>query len=112
MIMTKRLIDADKLLDTLRKLGRSYAETTYVIERDKHTAMFSVKECIDAVKGAPTIKAEPVVHCKDCKYWSRRNDKPGEATAIGYCHHKNHYIMPLRYDFFCADGAKMGAEVE
>ena len=64
------------------------------------------------IENAPTIDAVPVVRCRECKHWSGRNDKPGEVTAIGYCNHPNHHIMPLRADWFCADGAKMDAKEE
>lgn len=61
---------------------------------------------------APAVDAVEVVRCRDCKYWSGRNDKPGEVTAIGYCSHPNHHIMPLRSGWYCADGAKMDGGAE
>ena len=59
------------------------------------------------IENAPSVEAVEVVPCRDCKYWSGRNDKPGEVTDIGYCDHPNHHIMPLRADWFCADGKRM-----
>ena len=70
-------------------------------------AEYAYGVAVEEVVKAPTIDAVPVVRCRDCKHWSGRNDKPGEVTAIGYCNHPNHHIMPLRADWFCADGAKM-----
>lgn len=65
-------------------------------------------ECISFLQTkAKTIDAVTVVRCRECKHWSGRNDKPGEVTAIGYCNHPNHHIMPLRADWFCADGEKI-----
>ena len=63
--------------------------------------------CMNVKEAALARKSVPVVRCRECKHWSGRNDKPGEVTVIGYCDHPNHYIMPLRADWFCADGAKM-----
>lgn len=55
---------------------------------------------------SPTVDAVPVVRCADCKYYSGAKDKQGDYTAIGYCKHTSHHIMPLRYDFYCADGER------
>ena len=30
-----------------------------------------IQDALDVVNAAPTIEAEPVVHCKDCKWWNR-----------------------------------------
>lgn len=68
-----------------------------------------VKEWLDE---QPTIDAVEVVRCRECKHWSGRKDKPGEVTAIGYCGHPNHHIMPLNANWFCADGAKMDGGAE
>lgn len=35
------------------------------------------------INNAPTIDAEPVVRCKDCKFW----DECDELDENGYCHH-------------------------
>lgn len=59
------------------------------------------------IENAHPVDAVEVVPCRECKYWSGRNDKPGEVTAIGYCDHPNHHIMPLRAGWFCADGKRM-----
>lgn len=56
--------------------------------------------------------SQELVRCRECKHWSGRKDKPGEVTAIGYCDHPNHHIMPLNANWFCADGAKMDGGAE
>jgi len=55
----------------------------------------------------PDTEVAPIVRCKDCKYYSGANDKDGYFTAIGFCNHESHHIMPLRYDFYCADAKKI-----
>lgn len=71
-----RLIDADALLDYLRK--------------DQHES-----EVIEAVKDAHTVDAEKVVRCKKCYYYDEKN--PGR----GHCK----YFDILRADNdFCSSG--------
>lgn len=74
------------------------ASLTVTIESEK------IAEIIERMKAENPNLVE-VVRCKDCKYFSGINDKPDEATAIGYCDYSWHY-MPCVYDFFCADGEK------
>lgn len=83
-----RLIDADVL--------------KAVFEEDGHLTPY-IEEFIDA---CPTVEAVEVVRCRNCKYWSGRNDKPHEVTVIGYCHHRNHLIMPIPASWYCADGKR------
>jgi hypothetical protein len=100
-----RLIDANVLTRWLEMV----LSNANPLDR-KARADFS--EVLARVKTLPDIDAVPVVRCRECKHWSGRNDKPGEVTAIGYCNHPNHHIMPLRADWFCADGAKMDGGAE
>lgn len=62
---------------------------------------------VSDINELPDADVAPVVRCKDCKYYSGAQDKDGYFTAIGYCNHTSHHIMPLRFDFYCADGEKM-----
>ena len=66
-----------------------------------------VSEIWDIIDERPIVDAVPIVRCKDCKYYSGANDKDGYFTAIGFCNHESHHIMPLRYDFYCADAKKI-----
>lgn len=62
---------------------------------------------VSDINELPDADVAPVVRCKDCKYYSGANDKDGYFTAIGFCNHESHHIMPLRYDFYCADAKKI-----
>ena len=113
------LISRDALIrDISEKIDISKAERAAAIKRGRYddAYFYSGEVCIArrirryVSMFAPTVDAEPVVRCRDCKYWSGRNDKPGEVTAIGYCDHPNHHIMPLRAGWHCADGTKMDAK--
>lgn len=53
-----RLIDADALERIILSEG-SYQNMVGVLEEE--------------IDNAPTIDAEPVVRCKDCKYWQDNN---------------------------------------
>ena len=44
---------------------------------------------------APTVDAEPVVRCKDCKYW--RNDD---------CQNDSHGYCPISENDFCSRGER------
>lgn len=70
-----RLIDADALMD---KVNNTFAPF------------------VTLLSDAPTVDAEPVVHCKDCKH--TRHCGPGKAMC------QNGKIHEL--DWYCADGER------
>lgn len=79
------LIDRDALLERLgfeyRKIGDVEPNSTF-----------------DIILKAPTIEAEPVVYCKDCKH----TDTDG-CGAI-YCKKWDRWEM--EHDFYCAYGER------
>lgn len=84
-----RLIDADKLKESLRLSG----------------AHHSIKKYIDS---QPTIDAEPVVRCDDCK---RSIVNGGDCDSTLTNIHRNHItetndFVHLNLDY-CSCGAKM-----
>lgn len=108
-VAEQRLIDANALInqrDAMFEIKTLAKEITRQNGGVDETVLF-LKEAYDRIEAMPTIDAVPVVRCRECKHWSGRKDKPGEVTAIGYCDHPNHHIMPLNANWFCADGAKM-----
>lgn len=102
-----KMYNADSLVEKLK------AEVIKLYMRGHVAAEHHVQEhAMKIVYAEPTVDAVPVVRCRDCKYWSGQNDEPGEVTAIGYCNHINHHIMPLMPDWYCSDGAKMDLKEE
>lgn len=79
-----RLIDADALKD--------------VIGIPKRLGNKAISYYIDTM---PTIDAEPVVHCKDCKHWVA----VVENAEYGLCIGQDNYSLQIRAkDFYCAMG--------
>ena len=89
-----RLIDADELKknfqDELCK-GIACAECSMQAE-----GFCRVERWIDI---APTIEAEPIVRCRDCKWW----DKDNGFDDKGYCDLLDSYWRP---DEYCSDGER------
>lgn len=88
-----RLINADKLLQVIAEQER-----------------WNVPDFVyESIKNAPTIDAEPVVKCKDCKWFDKTED-----PSYGYCHamkhgyYSRHWEISIyrkyKEDFYCADG--------
>lgn len=73
-----RLIDADALLYTWAN-SRPCTGAEYVA----------------IVKDAPTIDAEPVIRCKDCKHWL--HDVAGCTDVVGRCRLANYMIEANGY---------------
>lgn len=88
-----RLIDADALLEKMKRTSR-YFQIKFDIEE------------------APTIEAEPVVRCKECKHWKPSGSKAGNSFSdmeyIGGCEFTNYF---RRESDFCSYGErKEGAD--
>lgn len=88
-----RLIDADALLEKMKRTSR-YFQVKFDIEE------------------APTIEAEHVVRCKECKHWKPSGSKAGNSFSdmeyIGGCEFTNYF---RRESDFCSYGErKEGAE--
>ena len=83
-----RLIDADALLEKMKRTSR-YFQIKFDIEE------------------APTIEAEPVVRCKECKHWKSSGSKAGNSFSdmeyIGGCEFTNYC---RRESDFCSYGEK------
>lgn len=77
-----RFIDADALHDSINK------------ETYRHTYIEQIHSIID---NAPTVDAEPAVHCKDCK-WYNNQHLCIQLSRFGS-------IEPLA-DFYCAFGER------
>lgn len=89
-----RLIDADAL--GIDKANREMFENKSYAD--------GWNSAIEILKQAPTIEAEPVVHCKDCMF-SRTF-----MTGNMYCELHQNYEYPVSQDDYCSNGAKMDLE--
>lgn len=84
-----RLIDADALINTLNEGKIKFnADINYII------------------LNAPTVEAERVVRCKDCKF-NYANQIPGDEDVCQLC-----VELPILKEFFCAYGEKMDGVVK
>lgn len=93
----RRLIDANKLSKDIE---------TAIEDAPLHIQA-TVQQYID---GAPTVDAEPVIRCNDCRYWERFNN-----TSLGTCYHGIYAGSNLGTpeNHFCASAARMdGGEEE
>ena len=83
-----RLIDADALLEKMKRTSR-YFQIKFDIEE------------------APTIEAEHVVRCKECKHWKPSGSKAGNSFSdmeyIGGCEFTNYC---RRESDFCSYGER------
>ena len=90
-----RLIDADALIDHLRKDPLFCCVEQYGIT--------------GVIEAAPTIDAVPVVRCKDCKH--------AKMTYRGECKYCNMWdtdddVLYLEGDFYCAFGERREDEAD
>jgi len=89
-----RLIDADALIESI-KHGLWDWETVNGIE-----SRTVLEQTIQDIRNEPTIEAEPVIKCKDCKF-NYANQIPSDDVCQ-LC-----VELPISKDFFCAYGEKM-----
>lgn len=98
-----RLIDADDLLAKVQENAPGFMDSGSTITKAFIMAMINTKSV------APTIDAVPVVRCKDCKWWDKK-----DGSNYGYCHackqgySSDHWEIGIyrtyKGDWFCADG--------
>lgn len=83
-----RLIDANEL----------YKKVVNTIIDDKPFSTI-----LSQIDEAPTIDAEPIVRCKDCRYWEPEieNAVYGICRGVGMF---DHSVQTRERNFYCADG--------
>lgn len=89
-----RLIDADRYKEELESL---IAICDFEGENDVKEGIQSAIHTLDSENFTPTVDAEPIVHCKDCKYWDVDNN-------IGFCVRTEECDWTA--DDFCSRGEK------
>ena len=94
--MSKRLIDANELMDALnvfkdRKNGNEHF-------------MYGIETAKELLEIQTTVDAVPVVRCRECKY---RIDVDGLSKS-GYFCERCHFSFDMENcdDFYCADGER------
>ena len=91
-----RLIDADRALEIVRDQGIAHPNAYHLT----NYATLILRE-------APTIEAEPVVRCKECKHWKPSGSKAGNSFSdmeyIGGCEFTNYC---RRESDFCSYGER------
>lgn len=92
-----RLIDADALMKRFEEMQTACKSVAEVLFFDGVMAM---------VENAPTIDAEPVVRCKDCKHWG--TGYGGETDYAKVCEFAGWMVGANGY---CVYGEKMDLEV-
>lgn len=99
-----RLIDADALIEKFNE-KTNMAECLFDARTAERFATFCA--LADAVEEMPTVDAEVVVRCKDCKSCRKlnRKDRIEEAYAEGvlWCKNQSDGVWP---DDFCSYGER------
>ena len=96
-----RLIDADKLQEfpiRANRCDKEHANTHFIN---------GIETVLEYAEQLPTVDAEAVVRCKDCKHriYKRVNDWIGKIGGCGI------FDYPMPDDFFCSYGErKEGAD--
>ena len=98
-----RLIDADKVIDTMTETLAVLKKIFPPGEQERHL-IAAIDTCGEMVNDSPTIDAVPVVRCKDCKQyktiftWNGNEYKACELNPHG------------DGDWYCADGERKDDE--
>lgn len=96
-----RLIDGDALIE---KFNEKVDMAECLIDARTAERFATFCALADAVEEMPTVDAEVVVRCKDCKYWKNNNN--------GYPHEEcrwGHGETPDDNDF-CSYGERKGSD--
>ena len=88
-----RLIDADALMDALDSLCDTVCQYSKV-QRSVMCGSCPLGGACDVVDNAPTVDAEPVIRCKDCRFYNTHDHR---------CVRMNH---GFKDDFFCSWGER------
>lgn len=100
-----RLIDKDALIDEIKHTLWDWDSV------DGIKSSTVLKQTISDINNMPTVYAEPIVRCKDCRWFDKTED-----SSYGYCHAMKHAYLSKNWeiriyrtykeDFYCADGER------
>ena len=105
MTSEKRLIDANALMEEIKK------EHDYIMQDPEVSNQIKWREAVcfhrawDAIQKAPTVDAVEVVRCKDCKRWFGNWYMDGCAEWHGHCHNDDEPVGRWESDF-CSYGER------
>lgn len=79
---------------------------------DDNITLIDASETIDALSDIPAVDAEPVVRCKDCRWWVHEDDsKFGYCNACKHGYFSKHWEISIyrkyKADWYCAYGEKV-----
>ena len=98
----KRLIDANKLID--------FIDVGHL--RHPGELCYSEVDVANILLHAPTVDAEEVVRCRNCKHWKPSGSKAGNSFSdmeyIGGCEFTNYYRTESD---FCSYGERKEGDV-
>lgn len=97
---TKRLIDANALINVLRHRVKGNEDSPFVIGTNNTLDIFA-----DFVQSIPTVDAVEMVRCRDCKHWDIRT---GNDPSLKYfCNVDGMWCKPARSaDDYCSYGER------
>ena len=104
-----RLIDADVLLAEYDRQHEGEPRKARKLIEDAQTIDRPTRSQFKRM--AVQLGYEPVVRCKDCKYWQKSNDdmrRDGMCEALLHFHGAERYMT--NEDFFCAYGESRADE--
>lgn len=100
-----RLIDADALLDALRKrkMAEVFPDWIDMSPKTKWRLMKLARETGKLIDAAPTVDAVPVIRCMECRYWRQEVAIGGIIRHWQCLRDRDHTTFPNEY---CARGEK------
>ena len=94
------LVDADKVI---AKVDLSYLTLSLLIGQEE--SKIAVAEIKRLIREIPTVDAEPIIRCKDCKYWNKHHFVDIYVCSI---HNKEgqypYLLFEMDADDFCSRG--------
>lgn len=101
MVNEKRLIDANALMDSFRRIIAERHDRERCVSEENCNAC--ERECLwrRVVKNAPTVDAVEVVRCKDCQF-----SKYFEESGTRKCRTQGGLYRTVQDDDFCSYGEK------
>lgn len=109
-----RLIDADELMANITARCKNCNRRKSGIG-DAPCKGCGVYDAIEWICAAGEVDAVPVVRCKDCKWWDKKDESPyGYCHACKHGHWSEHWEISIyrtyKGDWYCADGERKEKE--